>query len=386
MSMPKPPKHPAPRQDESGMRFGFGENWADYLQKNFSDERVDIAREHLLGFLKLDSLKGLSFLDIGCGSGLHSLAAWRAGAEWVVSFDYDADSVATTQKLHALSGSPGNWTVMQGSVLDDAFLRTLPKADIVYSWGVLHHTGAMWQAIENAARQCHASSLFYIALYSSDVYVNPPAEYWLKVKKTYNRAGALKKRGMELRYAWRDLIKNQLLHGKNPLTRIRQYKQTRGMSYWHDVRDWLGGYPMEFAGNKETESFARDRLGLELVHLRAGHGNTEYLFRPLGARNHWDGLAQLPRLAIPGPYAPLQGHAWCVPLGEDILRRIAVPGRFMLYESDSPLGWPVPTPVPVIKYGRGRYLVQGRQLIFSTSDNTDPNSNGKSYRCRPEFL
>lgn len=368
------------------VRFGFGANWADYIEKKFSDERVAISKELLLGFLKLDSLAGLTFLDIGCGSGLHSLAAWRAGAKWVYSFDYDQDSVTTTRKLHQMSGSPANWTVVQGSVLDEGFMHSLPRADIVYSWGVLHHTGNMWQAIENAAGACHESSVYYIALYSSDVYVNPPAEYWLRVKKAYNRAGALKRRLMELRYAWRDLIMGRLVYGKNPFAYVRQYKQSRGMSYWHDVRDWLGGYPMEFAGNKETESFARERLGMELVHQRAGHGNTEYLFRPIGARNYWDEGTLEPELEISGPFEHVQGHAWSVKLDELLSGRINDPVRFMLYESGSPLGWPVSSVSSIIKYGKGRYMVSDGRLVFSASDNSDPNVAGKAYSCRPDFL
>ena len=119
--------------EKEDLRFGFGANWADYIDKNFSEERVDISRRHLLGFLKLNDLKGKTFLDIGCGSGLHSLAAWRSGAEQVVSFDYDQNSVATTKKLQELSGSPKNWIVLQGSVLDELFIDSLPKSDIVYS-------------------------------------------------------------------------------------------------------------------------------------------------------------------------------------------------------------------------------------------------------------
>ena len=367
-------------------KFGFGANWADYIEKKFSDERVAISQEQLLGFLKLASLDGLTFLDVGCGSGLHSLAAWRAGAKWVYSFDYDQDSVVTTRKLHQMSGSPANWTVVQGSVLDEDFVQSLPKADIVYSWGVLHHTGNMWQAIKNAAGTCHNSSVFYVALYSSDVYVNPPAEYWLKVKRAYNRAGTLKKRLMELRYAWRDLIMSRLVHGHNPFSYVRNYKQSRGMSYWHDVRDWLGGYPMEFAGNKETESFARERLGMELVHQRAGHGNTEYLFRPIGAKNYWDEVAAEPALEISGPFEPVQGHAWSVMLVETLSGRINDPARFMLYESGSPLGWPVSSAASIIKYGKGRYMVSDGRLVFSASDNFDPKASGKIYTCRPDFL
>lgn len=372
-------------QKSEDLRFGFGANWADYIDKNFSDERVEISRRHLLAFLKLEDLKSKTFLDIGCGSGLHSLAAWRSGAERVVSFDYDQHSVATTKKLHELSGSPKNWVIMQGSVLDEAFMDSLPKSDIVYSWGVLHHTGNMWEAIKNAARCVHRSSVFYIALYSTDVYVDPPAEYWLKIKREYNFASPMKKIWMEWRYAWKDSIKGCLIRGKNPLAHMREYRLSRGMSYWHDVRDWLGGYPMEFAGNKETEIFARKELNLELIHIKAGEGNTEFLFRPVGETNYWDdAISKSPLIELQGPFQHISGNAWRVSLPV-VNSGIGDARRFMLYENGSPLGWPNAPQSSIEGWGGGRYRVENDALIFSTSENSNPNEAGKVYQFRSNF-
>src|SRR5689334_3635318 len=157
---------------ENSVRYGFGKNWDDYIKKHFSDERVEISRKHLLSFLKQDDLKGKSFLDIGCGSGLHSLAAYRSGVEKICSFDYDPDSVATTKKLKEFAGNPPYWEVYQGSILDKEFLGTIEPADFVYSWGVLHHTGNMWDAMDNVVRLGKKGSLYYIALYDYEAHVN----------------------------------------------------------------------------------------------------------------------------------------------------------------------------------------------------------------------
>lgn len=371
------------KESEKGeLRFGFGANWADYIEKNLSDERVEISRRHLLSFLKLDNLKGKTFLDIGCGSGLHSLAAWRSGADQVVSFDYDENSVATTRKLYELSGSPKNWKIMQGSVLDKQFMASLPQSDIVYSWGVLHHTGSMWEAVKNAAGGLHKTSVFYIALYSKEAYVSPPYEYWLDIKREYNYAGPLKKLWMEWVYAWRNSIRG-LLRGKNPLAYIRAYKQSRGMSYWHDIRDWLGGYPMEFAGNKETELFGREKLGLELIHIKAGEGNTEFLFRPINSHNYWDEVvSNVPLQTLAGPFTHVSGFAYSAALPKDALGQVE---KFMLYEDNSPVGWPNSPRSSIEGWGRGRYNIEDSLLVFSATDNSDPNQTGKSYSYRCGF-
>ncbi len=260
-------------------RFGFGRNWRRYVDKAFSQERVDAAKQHLLDFLGRENLEGLHFLDIGCGSGIHSLAAWQAGAARVTAFDYDPDSVATARMLHARAGSPANWSIQQGSVLDKGFMETLPEADIVYSWGVLHHTGDQWTAIRNAAGRVPAGGLFYIALYTSDAFVDPPPEFWLDVKKRYLAAGWWGQRRLELWYVWRFGLSGSLNWLPRLVRQIREHRRVRGMSYYTDVRDWLGGWPMEFSSIADVKRFAAEDLRLELVRIADGHANTEYLFR-----------------------------------------------------------------------------------------------------------
>ncbi len=259
-------------------RFDFGRNWQNFVDKHFTEERVRIAREHLLRFLKLPDLTGKRMLDIGCGSGLHSLAALRANVGELVSFDYDANSVAATRKLHDLSGRPANWQITQGSVLDKAYMDSLGSFDIVYSWGVLHHTGDQWTALQYAADRIASDGVFYVALYTSDVFVDPPAEFWLEVKRRYNRSGWASKRGIEAWYIGRQFI-GMWRNRQNPLAYAWGYKRSRGMSYYTDVKDWVGGWPMEFSSVEEVKNFARDQLNLEIVNITTGEANTEYLLR-----------------------------------------------------------------------------------------------------------
>src|SRR5262249_56156607 len=102
-----------------------GKNWAELSGKNLKDGIVEESRAHLARFLRVSTLETLTFLDIGCGSGLHSLAAHRMGAARIISFDYDGESVKTTERVCDYAGNPSNWTVMQGSVLDRQFMERL---------------------------------------------------------------------------------------------------------------------------------------------------------------------------------------------------------------------------------------------------------------------
>ncbi len=256
--------------------FSFGRNWEEFIAHNFSEERVAIARNHLLGFLGIKDLHGRTFLDIGSGSGIHSLAAFRAGAARVISLDVDPFSVSTTRKLRRRAGDPDHWQVLEGSILDPAFVARLEPADIVYSWGVLHHTGRMWPAIANAGALVREGGLFYIALYTTA----PLSAFWLKAKKVYNRAPSPGQRLMELGYFLGVTCVSRLIRFQNPLAHVRHYKASRGMSYYSDVKDWLGGYPFEHAKPEEVLHFARTRLNMELVNMRtnrSAEGNSEYL-------------------------------------------------------------------------------------------------------------
>jgi 2-polyprenyl-6-hydroxyphenyl methylase/3-demethylubiquinone-9 3-methyltransferase len=170
------------------MRFEFGKNWRRFVRKNFTRERSNIAKDHILKFTGRDTLKGLDFLDIGCGSGLHSLAAYDAGADRVFGFDYDVNSVAATSIVRQSVGNPSNWRVERGDVLDKDYVAKLGKWNFVYSWGVLHHTGNVWEAIRNAQSTVADGGMFYIALYSSDVASPEEQEFWLRKKREYNRS------------------------------------------------------------------------------------------------------------------------------------------------------------------------------------------------------
>ncbi len=264
---------------DDGLRFGFGRNWERYLKEHFSEERVQISKEHLLNFLKMDDLKGKSFLDIGCGSGLHSLAALRAGAAQIVSFDYDPHSVLATQMLRKYAGNPENWEVKQGSILDMQFINAFEPADIVYSWGVLHHTGSMWQAVENTKYLMKNDSLLYIALYGDDLYFGHPKSYWAEIKKRYNQVGWLEKKRIEFWYIREFYLQKKVTKIPDLIKQAREYKKSRGMDLYRDAVDWLGGWPFEYASVEEVENFASKRMALELINLTTGQACIEYLFK-----------------------------------------------------------------------------------------------------------
>ena len=265
--------------DDMRITFSFGKNWRDFIHFNLTEERTEDAVRSLMDFLRMRRLNGLTFLDVGCGSGLFSLVACRMGASEIVSFDYDTLSVKCCEYLREKEGSPKNWSVSEGSILNSEFLENIKKADIVYSWGVLHHTGNMWQAISNAGKLVKPGGLFYIAIYNK-VEGLFGSSTWLALKRFYNRRSTIGKKIMEIFFISMVILK-MLATLKNPFAEIKKYRKNRGMSFIIDIRDSLGGYPYECASAGEIFNFCKKELGFTLENIKTVNtlSLNEFLFR-----------------------------------------------------------------------------------------------------------
>jgi 2-polyprenyl-6-hydroxyphenyl methylase/3-demethylubiquinone-9 3-methyltransferase len=262
-------------------RFAFGENWSRFLRE-LDEQRIGLAEQSLRKLLGCQRLDGRTFLDVGSGSGLFSLAARRLGAT-VRSFDFDSQSVECTEELkRRYFPDDPSWTVERGSVLDAEYLRGLGEFDVVYAWGVLHHTGAMWQALENVRGLMREGGHLVVAIYNDQ---GSASRRWLKVKQLYNRLP----KPLRWLVLWPALVRlwgpttiRDLVRGR-PFATWRNYaaESTRGMSAWRDVVDWVGGLPFEVARPEQIVEFYRDR-GLVLLQLKTcggGHGCNEFVFQ-----------------------------------------------------------------------------------------------------------
>jgi len=259
--------------------FEFGANWRDYSEK-IDEDAILQAESGVLKLIPKEDLEGRTFLDIGSGSGLHSLAALRLGAQSVVAVDIDSNSVETTRATLKRHWTGDNVDVQLVSILEPQ-ARDLGMFDVVYSWGVLHHTGAMWEAIERAIEHVAPNGQFVLAIYRK----TPLCWAWKIEKRIFTNGGKLVRALIRAPYIAAYKLKLRA-SGTDPDKFIADYKGQRGMNFYNDVDDWLGGYPYESATEKEIVAFM-EKHGLvpEFVsELRPflglfGTGCSEFRFR-----------------------------------------------------------------------------------------------------------
>jgi 2-polyprenyl-6-hydroxyphenyl methylase/3-demethylubiquinone-9 3-methyltransferase len=264
--------------------FEFGRNW-ERLVPEVDESRVQAAMRDISSFFQRD-LAGLSFLDVGCGSGLSSYAAYRLGARSITSVDIDPKNVANVRRIkQRFEVDPSYpWACEVRSIVDPDDVMRLPHSDVVYAWGVLHHTGAMWDAISNSASLVNPGGFLYLMLYR-DAWSAP---LWRAIKRRYVRSGAGVKFVLRNTFA-AALIAGLIIKGRNPRRVMRDYgRNSRGMSWYVDVTDWVGGYPFEYTAAEAViarlaqHGFALRNivppLSARPIGLR-GTGSYQYLFQ-----------------------------------------------------------------------------------------------------------
>jgi SAM-dependent methyltransferase len=248
--------------EAAGIRFAFGANWQSFAAA-IDPARIAEAEAGLRRLFPAGEIEGCRFLDIGCGSGLSALAALRLGAAHVSAIDLDPRSAATTRSVLQKYAKTASWDVQQKSVFDLMPASEAPHG-IVYSWGVLHHTGRMWEALERCCALVPGGGRLAVALYRR----TPMCGFWRAEKRFYAAAGPAAQKSVRALYKVA-YGAGLLATGRNPARYVASYQSARGMDWHHDVHDWLGGYPYESTDPAAVRDFlARHGFALDRMFER----------------------------------------------------------------------------------------------------------------------
>ena len=263
----------------SESRFEFGKNWKSF--SNYIDDKViQVAQSSLSDLFNTNDLSGKTFLDVGCGSGLFSLAAFNMGAN-VFSFDFDLDSVECTKQIrNRYTQDHSNWKIEEGSILDTDYLNRLNKFDIVYSWGVIHHTGDLWKSFSNLIGLVNCGGVLCVAIYNDQ---GIKSKVWTAIKKFYNQLPIFVRPsfavvtfiGIQVLSFLYHIYKFKMI---SYLKNTKNYKSNRGMNLFNDWVDWVGGYPFQVASVEAVNKFLLTK-GFEINHTRlvSSFGNNEFV-------------------------------------------------------------------------------------------------------------
>ena len=260
------------------MQFDFGQNWADFSVRAATPERADQARRDFASLMEGVKLRGQSFLDIGFGQGFSLLSAASMGAR-VVGCDINPKcGTVLDRNLPLFPDLVGSKLDVEiGSILDPEVVQRLRGRvaaeggfDVVHSWGALHHTGDLRRAIDRAASLVRPGGALVIAIYNR--HWSSPA--WLLIKWLYCKSPGWVQRALV------SLLYPVIWLAKLIVTRENPGKKERGMNFFYDVVDWVGGYPYEYMSVRETGALF-ELLGFTLSRVNPAKvptGCNEFLF------------------------------------------------------------------------------------------------------------
>lgn len=257
--------------------FKFGKNWKTFnLKSNLS--HLEHSQKSLEDLIGKDVIRDKTVLDIGCGSGIHALSFLRAGAKYIKCLDLDPDAVDTTVNRLEVENS-NKWSAQIANILDFKS-NSHEFFDIVFSWGVLHHSGNLMLAINNSAGYCKDGGLLVLAIYRK----TSLCSFWKIEKKIYNIVPSYFQKMIDLIFACIFLFA-KWAQGNTPRAFVKNYRLRRGMDFMTDIRDWLGGYPYESASPATIHNFLTVR-GFKLIKSNIrdkqfgflGSGCNEYIY------------------------------------------------------------------------------------------------------------
>jgi len=215
------------------------------------EARKYFVEPHIPGFAEFDKWRGKRVLEIGCGIGTDTISFAKAGAR-VTAVDLSEQSLALAKKRAALYGLDVKFYCADAEQLSSVV--PVEKYDLVYSFGVIHHTphpDRVVQQIKNYVGPGSTVKIMVYNRYSWKVFwilvANGRGAFWnlSKLVAKYSEA----KEGCPVTYAYSPGQARRLLAGFDILGarvdhifpyKISDYVQYRYRKVWYFR--WMPGW------------------------------------------------------------------------------------------------------------------------------------------------
>ena len=127
------------------------------------EERKYFVEPHILKFADFEIWKNKSVLEVGCGIGTDGVNFARKGANYT-GIDLSTNSIEIAKKRFAVFGLTGDF--YESNIENPVQPYFLKKYDLVYSFGVLHHTPNIDLAFRNIRKMCKVGSKLKLMVYA----------------------------------------------------------------------------------------------------------------------------------------------------------------------------------------------------------------------------
>lgn len=207
---------------------------------NEVEERKYFVEPHIPGFAEFAKWNGKKVLEIGCGIGTDAVNFVRNGAIYT-GIELSTESLKLAKRRFDVFNLEGNLMEGDAETIHEVFENS--TFDLIYSFGVLHHTPDFSRALNSIRKICSSGTLFKFMVYAQDSWKNaminsgldqPEAQSGCPIANVYSKkqlAKILENAGFEVLSIRQD--------------HIFPYKVKEYLNYEYIYEDWFAAMPSQ---------------------------------------------------------------------------------------------------------------------------------------------